>query len=66
VLAATSARDAAKVQAALREAPGACGAGTGNEDDWLSSLQRIVSEHQGQLSWRAIHLAHETEGVVAL
>jgi hypothetical protein len=66
VLAATSARDAAKVQAALREAPGACGAGTGNEDDWLTSLQRIVSEHQGQLSWRAIHLAHETEGVVAL
>jgi len=66
VLATKNADTARSIQQALREAPGSCGRETPALDGWLTRLDQVARAHAGTLTWRAIHLAHETEGVVRL
>lgn len=66
VLATRSSQAASELHAALRNAPGACGAASASADAWLSSLERIIGQFETELTWRIMHLAHETEGVTEL
>lgn len=66
---ATEDRTAARrLHGLLRRAPGACRSNRSlkNMESWLAELREATRKYDGRLEWRAIHLAHEPEGVVQL
>ncbi|MDZ7668169.1 MAG: hypothetical protein U5Q16_01675 [Gammaproteobacteria bacterium] len=69
VLAARDRAVAGELQQALAGAPGQCGRPRGGSTahaQWLSGLRRVLDVHGGQIDWRALHLVHDTDGIVAL
>ena len=59
---------ARKLHRILRRAPGACRGAGGHQkmEGWLGDVREATRKYAGRLEWRAIHLAHEPEGVVQL
>ncbi|MEZ5557589.1 MAG: hypothetical protein R3E86_03480 [Pseudomonadales bacterium] len=67
VLATRDRRAARALQRSLQAAPAACGdTHTVPIERWLDGLTATLTEHTGQISWRALQLAHETEGITRL
>lgn len=69
VLASRDRAVADELQTALTGAPGQCGrprGGTTAHARWLSDLRRVLHDHGGQIAWRALHVVHDTDGIVAL
>lgn len=59
-------RDVAqRLQDVLAAAPGAC-RGAAGERRWLDDLARVLDEHRSHVSWRALHVVHDTAGIAAL
>lgn len=59
-------RDVAqRLQDVLAAAPGAC-RGAAGEQRWLDDLARVLDEHRSHVSWRALHVVHDTAGIAAL
>lgn len=66
VLAVRDRGHAAALQAVLAEAPGMCGRGSLATSRWLGELAAVLGELGHRVEWRALHLAHDTTGIVAL
>jgi hypothetical protein len=47
--------------------PGQCGQGQGRPAaDWLRELRGVLHGHRQQIEWRALHVVHDSSGIVAL
>lgn len=58
---------ASRIATVLATAPGACGAPTASAaGEWLNELDRTMRDEGGRVVWRALHVAHDTGGIVAL
>jgi hypothetical protein len=58
---------AAQLRQALAEAPGSCGVTAGTAPAaWLDKLRQLLDRHGEQVAWRALHVAHDSTGIVAL
>jgi hypothetical protein len=67
VLASRSRQVAEQLRAALAGAPGQCvPAGGRAPDGWLGELGRVLDRHGNRVAWRALHLAHDSAGIVPL
>jgi hypothetical protein len=54
---------AGRLQATLAGAPGSCSA---PDPRWLEDLADILTTHADSVAWRAMHLVHDSTGIVAL
>jgi hypothetical protein len=43
-----------------------CGRARGSTKRWLADLQSVLDREGDEVVWRAIHLAHDSGGIVAL
>lgn len=67
VLAVTDRGAARQLREVLGAAPGVCGRGGGLEvADWLAGLERVIGRYPNRVQWRALQVAHDTAGIVAL
>lgn len=67
VLATQERRVARRLARALAAGPGRCGAGGRPlAADWLRGLERVLTENTDRILWRALHVAHDSNGIVAL
>ncbi|HEX7036296.1 MAG TPA: hypothetical protein VF210_11005 [Pseudomonadales bacterium] len=66
VLAVRDRTAARQLREVLGAAPGACSGGGLETADWLAGLERVLGRYPDRVHWRALHLAHDTRGIVAL
>lgn len=67
VLAVRDRAAAAQLQRALAGAPGQCGQAPGRPaTDWLRDLRGVLNGQREQIEWRALHVVHDSSGIVAL
>lgn len=67
VLAVKERRVAQELGEALSQAPGLCGGSPGADAaPWLGKLRRVLERHGELITWRALHVAHDTAGIIAL
>src|SRR5690606_6000718 len=64
VLAVQNRAAARRIRDALAAAPGACRS-QANTADWLAALQAALVRHGDEVSWRALHVVHDSAGIVA-
>lgn len=53
-------------EALARGAPDCGRAHDGVDRGWLAALDRVLEGSDGRVAWRALHVAHDTTGIVAL
>jgi hypothetical protein len=67
VLAARERAVAQRLHDTLASAPGACSRAAGRQGAaWLEELDGVLHRLGDRVSWRAVHVAHDSAGIVAL